>query len=177
VRSDVLATTPAKGMTLLYPEDPSAQGVLAGVLPSLHWAWLGEGGAGEPAALVLAPDGDGDGSVSHVDLVHAPVVEGDAIGFRTAPVGFPLPVGRTAGGKPLTIAIANAELSGSVGATGIVSPVVLEGQLSVADIVTAAIEIAGFDEAGTLALLGGVWGFDPADPPEWVPLEAELTIE
>jgi hypothetical protein len=177
VRSDVLATTPAKGMTLLYPEDPSAEGVLSGVLPSLRWAWLDEGGAGEPAALVVAPDGDGDGSVSHVDLVHAPVVEGDAIAFRTAPVGFPLPVGRTAGGKPLTIAIENAELSGSVGATGIVSPVVLEGQLSVDDIVTAAIELAGFDEAGTLALLGGVWGFDPADPPEWVPIEAELTIE
>lgn len=178
VRSDVLAATPAKGMTLLYPADPAAQGVLAGVLPSLRWAWLHGGQApDEPAALVLGPDDDGDGSVSHADLVYAPVVEGDPAAFRTAAVGFPLPVGRTAGGELLTIAVANAELSGSVGATGIVSPVVLEGQLSVADIVTAGIELAGFDEAGTLALLGGVWGFDPADPPEWVPIEAELTIE
>ena len=32
------------------------------------------------------------------------------------------------------------------------------------------------DEAGTLALLGGVWGFDPADPPQWVPIVAELTV-
>ena len=109
--------------------------------------------------------------------MHAAVAEGEATGFRSEPVGFPLPVGRTSGGKPLTIEIAQAKLSGSVGATGIVSPVVLEGQLSVDDIVTAAIELAGFDEAGTLALLGGVWGFDPADPPEWVPIEAELTIE
>jgi len=178
VRSDVLATTPAKGMTLLYPADPSAQGVLAGVLPSLRWAWLDEAETPEQiAALVFAPDGDGDGSVGYADLVHATVVEGDATAFRTEPVGFPLPVGRTSGGKPLTIAIAEAELSGSIGATGIVSPVVLEGQLSVDDIVTVAIELAGFDEAGTLALLGGLWGFDPAEPPEWVPIEAELTIE
>ena len=177
VRSDVRATTPAKGMALLYPDDPAAEGVLSGVLPSLRWAWLGEGAAGEPAALVLAPDGDGDGSVSHADLVHAAVIEGDAAGFRTEAVAFPLPVGRTSGGKALTIAITEAKLSGSVGATGIASPLVLEGQLSVDDIVGAAIELAGFDEAGTLALLGGVWGFDPADPPEWVPIEAELTIE
>jgi hypothetical protein len=178
VRSDVLATTPAKGLALRYPADPSAEGVLAGVLPSLRWAWLPEAAqAGEPAALVLAPDADADGSVSHADLVHAPVAEGDATAFRTEPIAFPLPVGRTSGGKPLTIAIAQAELSGSIGAMGLVSPVVLDGQLSVADIVTAAIELAGFDEAGTLALLGGIWGFDPADPPEWVPIEAELTVE
>lgn len=178
VRSDVLATTPAKGMALLHPADPAAEGVLSGVLPSLRWAWLPEGTvAGEPAALVLAPDGDGDGSVSHVDVVHAKVVEGGAAGFRTERVGFELPVGRTAGGKLLTITIAEAELSGSVDAAGLVHPVVLDGQLEVGDIVAAAIELAGFDEAGTLALLGGVWGFDPASPPEWVPLEAELTVE
>jgi hypothetical protein len=148
------------------------------VLPSLRWAWLPEGTvAGEPGALVLAPDGDGDGSVSHVDVVHAAVVEGGATGFRTERVGFELPVGRTAGGKLLTITIAEAELSGSVDAAGLVHPVVLDGQLEVGDIVAAAIELAGFDEAGTLALLGGVWGFDPASPPEWVPLEAELTVE
>lgn len=179
VRSDVRATTPAKGMALREPDDPAAEGVLSGVLPALRWAWLPEGARapGDPAALVLAPDGDGDGSVGYADLVHAPVVEGDAAAFRTAAVRFELPVGTTAGGKALTITIAQAELSGSVDAAGIVHPLVLDGQLEVADIVTAAIELAGFDEAGTLALLGGVWGFDPAQPPEWVAIEAELTVE
>jgi hypothetical protein len=109
--------------------------------------------------------------------VYAAVTSGDAAGFRTAQVGFELPVGMTAGGQALTITIEQAELSGSVDGTTLLHPVVLEGQLSVEDIVTAAIELGGFDEAGTLALLGGVWGFDPADPPEWVPIEAELTVE
>jgi hypothetical protein len=177
VRSDVLASTPPKGMTLRYPTDAAAQGVLAGVLPALRWAWLHEGATGEPAALVFAPDGDGDGSVSHADLVYAAVVEGDAMGFYTAAVAFELPVGRTPGGKPLTITVAGAELSGAVDLGGVVHPLVLEGYLEVADIVTAATELAGFDETGTLALLGGVWGFDPADPPQWVEIEAELTIE
>jgi hypothetical protein len=172
VRSDVRATTPAKGLALVHPNDPATAGVLAGVLPALRWAWLAE-----PAALAFAPDPDGDGSVSHEDIVYALVVSGDAAGFRTAKVGFELPVGRTSGGEALTITIADAELSGVVDGNALSNPVVLEGQLSVDDIVKSAIELAGFDEGGTLALLGGVWGFDPADPPEWVPITAELTVE
>ncbi|WP_266219482.1 hypothetical protein [Paraliomyxa miuraensis] len=172
VRSNIRASTPAKGMTLIQPTDPAAAGVLAGVLPSLRWAWVPQ-----PQALAFAPDRDGDGSVGFDDVVYAPVVEGDASAFRTALVSFDLPVGATSGGQELHITIAQAELSGSVGAEGIANPVVLDGQLSVDDIVTAAIELAGFDEAGTLALLGGVWGFDPANPPQWVPIEAELTVE
>lgn len=172
VRSDVLATTPAKGMTLLEPDDPAAEGVLSSVLPTLRWAWVPD-----PMALVLAPDEDGDGSVGFEDLVYAPVVSGDATAFRTAAIGFELPVALSSGGEPLFITIAEAELSGQVNAMGIVDPVVLDGQISVDDIVHAAIELAGFDEAGTLALLGGVWGFDPAHPPQWVPIEAELAIE
>jgi len=138
----------------------------------LRWAWVPE-----PEALAFGPDPDGDGSVRFAELTYAPVVSGDAAAFDTARVTFELPVGSTAGGQPLTITIGDAELSGSVDEAGVVHPLVLEGQISVDDIVTAAIELAGFDEAGTLALLGGVWGFDPQEPPEWVPLEAELTVE
>lgn len=172
VRSDVLATTPAKGMTLLVPTDPAAQGVLSGVLPALRWAWLPE-----PAALAFAPDPEADGSVRYADIVYAPVISGSAAAFRTARVGFALPVGTTSGGEALTITMTDVELSGSVDAAGIVHPLVLAGQMSVADIVVAAIALGGFDEAGTLALLGGVWGFDPSAPPESVPIEAELTVE
>ena len=49
-----------------------------------------------------------------------------------------------------------------------------------AHIGTFALPIArkvGLEAPFPVALLGGVWGFDPADPPEWVPIEAELTIE
>lgn len=170
-RSDVRATTPAGGMALLYPDDPSAEGVLAGVLPSLRWAWVPE-----PMALVLAPDGDGDGSVRFDELVYAQVVQGDEAGFDTAPVELELPVALSSGGTALTITVGQAVLSGRLDADGLVSPITLDGQLRVDDIVKAAIELAGFDEAGTLALLGGVWGFDPADPPQWVPIVAELTV-
>lgn len=173
VRSDVLATTAAGGMALLYPDDPATEGVLAGVLPSLRWAWVPQ-----PAALVLAPDGDADGSVSFDAVVHAAVVQGDgASGFSTAPVELALPVAVGADGMPLSITVAEAVLSGRVEAGAIVSPITLDGQLSVDDIVKAAVELAGFDEEGTLVLLAGVWGFDPADPPQWVPIVAELTVE
>ncbi|MCH9682828.1 MAG: hypothetical protein K0V04_15435 [Deltaproteobacteria bacterium] len=172
IRSDVLATTPAKGMVLLEPQDPATEGVLSGVLPSLRWGWLDD-----PAALAMAPDPDGDGSVAYDVLTYAPVVEGDANGFRTAPIAFDLPVALGSGSQTLYISIAEAELSGRIEDETVVSPVTLDGQISVEDIVDAAIELAGFDEAGTLALLGDVWGFDPANPPAWVPLVVELTIE
>ncbi|MCA9710616.1 MAG: hypothetical protein KDK70_32540, partial [Myxococcales bacterium] len=171
-RSEVLATTPAGGMTLLFPDDPSAAGVLAGVLPSLRWAWIAE-----PMALVFAPDEDADGSVAFDQLVHASVMSGGPADFVTVPVTFALPVALASGGQPLTITVADAVLRGHVDADGLADPVVLDGQLSVDDIVHAAVALAGFDEAGTLALLAGVWGFDPADPPAWVPIEAALTLE
>src|SRR5690606_8636241 len=116
-RSDVRASTPAKGMKLRYPADPAAEGVLAGVLPALRWAWVPE-----PEALAFGPDPDGDGSVRFAELTYAPVVSGDAAAFDTARVTFELPVGSTAGGQPLTITIGDAELSGSVDEAGVVHP-------------------------------------------------------
>ncbi len=171
-RSDVLATTPAGGMTLLEPDDPSASGVLGSVLPALRWAWLEQ-----PAALVFAPDDDGDGSVDHERLVYAQVTEGDAAGFITARVTFELPVALSSGGDPLSITVSEATFAGRVEGGALVDPVVLEAQLSIDDIVAAAIELAGFDEVGTLELLGGIWGFDPANPPETAPMLAELHPE
>lgn len=172
VRSDVLATTPAQGMAVLVPDDPATEGVLASVLPSMRWAWVPE-----PSALVFAPDADGDGSVSYDSLVHAATASGDASGFSTEPVEIALPVALSSGGETLYITIADAELSGRIEGGVLADPVTLDGQLSVEDVVAAAIELAGFDEAGTIALLAGVWGFDPADPPQWVPIVAELRVE
>lgn len=172
VRSDVRAGTPAQGMTLLEPEDPAAQGVLSSVLPAMRWAWLDE-----PAALAFAPDADADGSVAYTDVVYAPVVSGDATGFSTARVEFELPVALSAGGTPLFITVTDAELSGQIVGQAIDDPLILSGQLSVDDIVVAAIELAGFDEAGTIGLLADVWGFDPQDPPQWVPITAELAVQ
>ncbi len=130
----------------------------------------------EPLALAFAPDEDGDGSVHFGDVVVAPAAWGDPAAFGTVPVTFELPVAVTSGGQPLFITISDAEFQGSVDALGLVDPITLHGQLSVDDIVRAAVELAGFDEAGTLALLAGVWGFDPAQPPDWVPIEAALDV-
>ena len=172
VRSDVLATTPAKGLVLVSPADPAAAGVLSSVLPAMRWAWVPE-----PMALAFAPDDDGDGSVAFEQVVHAPVSEGGPAGFRTEAVRFELPVAISGGGDPLFITVDQAEFSGAVDAAGLVHPVSLSGQLEVDDIVATAMALAGFDEAGTLELLGGVWGFDPAEPPQWVPIEADLVLE
>jgi hypothetical protein len=172
VRSDVRATTPKGGMTLLSPQDASARKVLGTVLPAIRWAWVTE-----PDALVLAPDADADGSVPFDALVHAPIAHHDAKGFATVPITFDLPVALGSGGTRLSITLSSAVLRGRIEAGRLVDPLTIEGEISIDDIVLAAIELAGFDERGTHLLLARIWGFDARDPPKTAPITAELRLE
>jgi hypothetical protein len=172
VRSDVQATTPKGGLELRSPEDMGARRVLASMVPMIRWAWV-EG----PEALVFAPDPDADGSVAFDRLVKAPVARREAQEFSTEPVTFDLPVAVGSGGTRLSITLSRVVLHGRLEAGRRVGALSIEGELSVEDLVTAAIELAGFDEAGTLKILGGVWGFDPDVPPKWLPIEAALKTE
>jgi hypothetical protein len=159
-------------MILRSPQDHSARRVLGTVLPAIRWAWVDE-----PAALVFAPDPDADGSVAFDRLVHAPVARHDAKGFRTEPVTFDLPVAVGSGGTRLAITLSQVVLRGHLEAGRRVRGLAIEAQISVDDLVAAAIELAAFDEPGILVLLGRMWGFDPKAPPRWVPIEAELATE
>jgi hypothetical protein len=53
---------------------------------------------------------------------------------------------------------------------------VLDGDLSLADLVAALIELAGFDEQGSYETLAPILGFDPNDPPDTVAVSAEVTL-
>ena len=172
VRSAVRATTPKGGMTLRSPQDGTARKVLGTVLPSIRWAWVDE-----PAALVLAPDADADGSVPFDRLVRAPIARRTAKGFTTEPVTFDLPVALGSGGTRLSITLSEVVLRGRLEAGRLVAPLTIEGQISIDDIVHAAIELAGFDERGTHMLLSRIWGFDASAPPKTAPIEAELRLE
>lgn len=166
------AVTPAQGIMLLEPANPTAQGVLGSVFPSLQWGVLSD-----PSALVVAPDADGDGSVLYTDLVRAREVSrvGDVI--TTEPVMLGIPVATTSGGQPLKVGLSDTVITATVTPEGLADPVLMEGRISVADLVLALQELAGFDEKGALQTLSGILGFDPDDPPSTVPFAAEIVVE
>ncbi|MCX4244148.1 hypothetical protein [Paraliomyxa miuraensis] len=171
VRSAIQATTPKGGLTLRSPDDRSARKVLGTLVPSIRWAWVDE-----PAALVLAPDPDADGSVSFDRLVKAPIASRDAEAFVTEPVTLTLPVALGSGGTRISITLTEVVLRGRLQGDRLVDPLAIEGRISIPDLVHAAIVLAGFDEPGTHRLLAGIWGFDANDPPATAPIEAELHV-
>jgi hypothetical protein len=158
------------GLTLLEPASETAQNVLAAVFPVLQWAWLDS-----PAAVVLGYEIGGE--VDYEGVVRARVVEGDAAGFTTEVFDIDVPVATTSGGDPVLVSLTNVTLSGSLGAPGFVSPIGLQGRISIGDLVDALVALAGADEEGALTTLAGILMFDPADPPETVPVRAEFGVE
>ncbi|MBX7080442.1 MAG: hypothetical protein K1X88_14690 [Nannocystaceae bacterium] len=164
-RAGVLARTPAKGVTLLEPSSSTAQGVLQSVFPALAWARVD--GA---ATLAFAPDGDGDGSTLAAEVVGVGY-EVTATGFTTAAVDFVLPIQLASGNAMTQIDVRGAVISASM---ELGDPITMSGALELSDLVDALVQLAGFDPEGSLSTLGGIFGFDPDDPPETVPFVAEL---
>lgn len=171
VRSDARSATPPQGLTLVVPNDETAQAVLSGVFPAIEWAWLDD-----PGALAFGVDPDDDGSVDFQRVVHGELTSNSAGSFVTETVAFSIPVS-TSGGGIVEVELTEVVLSGEQVDGVLVDPVNLAGRISVRDLVAALVELAGFDEVGSLELLAGLLSFDPADPPETVPVEALLTIE
>ena len=170
-RASRRSRTPPAEVTLLEPQDPLAQSVLASVFPALQWGWLESS-----VSVVVAPDPEDDGSVRFDALAHAPVETGDAQAFETAPISLTVPVALSSGGSALSIGLSQTVISGAAGAEGLSDPVTMTGRISVDDLVLALRELAGFDEAGALQTLSGILGFDPTDPPATVPFTAEFSV-
>lgn len=164
-RADVLARTPAQGITLLEPANTTAQAVLQSVFPALAWARVGD-----QAILAFAADADGDGSTSAIDVVGARYSEDDA-GLTTEPVDFALPIQLASGNATTHVDVRDAVVTASL---ALEDPLRLSGALELADLVEALVQLAGFDRAGSLATLGSVFGFDPDHPPQTVAFVAEL---
>ena len=171
VRSDARSATPPEGLTLVEPDDATAQAVLSGVFPAIEWAWLEE-----PEAIAFAVDPDDDGSVDFQRVVRGLTTSSSDTTFETEPVAFSIPVS-TSGGGTVEVELTEVVLSGEHVEGVLVDPVGLVGRISVQDLVEALVELAGFDETGSLELLSGLLDFDPANPPDTVPVEALLTIE
>lgn len=169
-RSTVRARMVEDGLTLLEPANPVAESVLAMVFPILQWAWLDS-----PPAVVIGYEVRGE--VDYRGVVRAPLAEGGPSAFTTERFAIDVPLVTTSGGERVAVSLTNVALSGSVTTSGFVDPIGLEGRISISDLVDALVAVAGFDRQGALQTLSGVLMFDPADPPETLPVRAEFSIE
>lgn len=170
-RTAALSRTPAAGLTLIEPSDPLAQGVLGSVFPALEWGYVADGDT-----LVLAADPEDDGVVAHGDVAAATATLDGGGAFTTTQVALSIPIAMGSGGVPIHVALTDVVMSGTITDGALQSPVRLDGAISVGDLVVALQELAGFDEAGALMTLSGILGFDPANPPETVPVLADVEI-
>ncbi len=173
VRAAVLASSPAGSFTLKSPDTLLGQAVLASIAPAFRWGLVMSG----QAVLAFAPDFSGVGKVDFRDVIVTQLAA--AIGadgtFETKPVDFELPVPDPAtGGIVASVGIAKAVWSGTVIGGALATPLELNGELVLEDVVNALIEMAGYDEKGAYQTLSGIFAFDPAAPPETIPIVAEM---
>jgi len=86
---------------------------------------------------------------------------------------------RGVGGEPsgLTVGILAATFSGHLAGTTVEGPIVLAGGIVLDDIARLAEDLAGLDREAAVGFLAGLFGFDPATPPEDLPFRAELAVE
>ena len=177
-RTKSRAKTPAKGLTLITPKDPLAQTVLNPLFPVLQWGVL-SGTGSSSGALVFGADLLKSGDPGYQDLVYAAFDSSStATAFTTKPVTvkmpFPSPAG---GGQASRIGLADLTFKGSLTGGKLASPVRLEANMVLDDLVKILIDMAGFDKAGALKVLAGVLGFDVNKPPTSVKVVGDLKVE
>ena len=172
-RAKDLSRTPPKGFKVAKPKSSLAQNVLNSLLPGFLWAYA----PGSPATLAFAPDLDGDGKAGYSQVIGVAVTTSGS-GFESRPVDFTMPIPDPSTGlKALTVRLTSTVVSGRFSSGLLTGPVTMKGQMSLQDLVTGLIQLAGFDEKGAYQTLAGILGFDPNKPPKTVEFEAELKIE
>lgn len=155
------------------PDSSLARTVLASLVPLLRVAL--DNAPNGLLALLAEPGGADTADFSEVVVVEMQVEEG-AVTSGVFDFGLPIPDPST-GKTALTVGLTSTTLSGPQTAFETGGDLLLQGRLSVDDLVTALVVLAGFEPTGAVETLSGVLGFDPNDPPADVPFSATLTVE
>lgn len=173
-RTDVRARTVAAGLVLTQPSSDLARSVVSDLAPPFVWGFVSEADV-----LAFGAEAPG-GEVPFERVVLARVASGDVTGVVTEPTDFELPIQNGASGSTLPMRIVDAAFTVTLDSgppVTLVSPIHVDGQLVVADIVDALIALAGFDEQGAYDTLAGILEFDPSAPPDTVPFSADFPLE
>ncbi len=177
-RTSERATMRAGDFDLITPDSSIARTVLASLMPAIRFALQADPPPAESATLALLAEPAGPDTGAFDEVVAFPATVTTIVGAQTistGPVDFALPFADPSTGAVAarvhlygaTLSAASADLAG---------PLLLGGDLSVADLVDALVALAGFEASGATTTLAGVLGFDPASPPETVPFSAEIAL-
>lgn len=170
-RTTTRATTPLNGFTLTRPLDPVVQQVIRGVMPAVSYAL-----DADTLAIGTDPTGQSDFGFDQV-VTSALTRQADGI-FASAPAAYTLELSGVGGTRSgLIVHLLGATFNGTVAGSVVTSPIRLAGAIDVLDIADGVASLAGLDRPAALAVVAGLFGFDPSDPPPTVPFEAELAVE
>lgn len=169
-RTDVRLTVAQGGFHLDSPDSDLARSVLASLVPPLRLALDLDGAR---AALLAEPGGRDSARFDEVVALTLEVAD-DAI--AAGPFSFALPIpDPSSGATAAEIGLSGLALTITRDGDAL-GPATLGGELSVDDLVTALVELAGFEATGARQTLAGVLGFDPEEPPETVTFSATLAL-
>ncbi|MCA9669076.1 MAG: hypothetical protein KC503_25950 [Myxococcales bacterium] len=176
VRSTLRALSKDKGFSLTQPSSQVAQTVLEQLFPRFSWARVAGAGGADLGTLAFAAHSSGDPKYS--DVVVTKIAKLDAQSFESAPVSVTLPLPSPSGAIATSATIEKLVIKGPLAAGGAFgAEVTLSGEIVLADLVTALVQLAGFEESGALLTLGDVLGFDPKSPPRTVAVLGTLALE
>lgn len=163
---------PRDSVSLVVPDSDLAESAIVAFVPDLE---IGVNSTSGSFVASLARDRDSDGAADFGTVAHLPP------GTRTADdVSIPgleveLPV-ESAAGRIGTLRIRDAELSWTfLDADATLSSGSLAGEVLVSELVAVIVATGVLEEEGALNILSTIFGFDPAAPPESVPVELALS--
>ena len=169
-RSNTLRRVAKGGLTVVEPDDATVNAVIGGLAPAFELAFHDVGDGTGTIALVPEP-------VDFRGVVTGAVTISDGA-FVSAPITILVPIPNPGGGgSGVTIKLTDAVLGGETADGDILSQALsVDAQLPLQPVVDALIALAGFDEPGAYQLLAGFLGFDVTNPPDSVPVKAELPL-
>lgn len=170
-RTGVLASTPLRGFRLVEPPDPVAAGVLPPVIPAFYWALASNG-------LAVGTDAAAQRNIEFTRVARGELtVEPDG-SFRSAPMSLTIELtglDRTPSG--VFVRLVGTVFRSRVEGATLASPMAMDAQIFVADVVNALRTLGGFEEKVAVQFVAAVFGFDPDHPPQTVPFRGEMKLE
>lgn len=171
VRATTLGVTGLRKFTLVEPMDATAQGVIRTVIPAFYW------GATD-ATLSLATDPTGKANLAWTRVTTAAMSVALDGAFTTDAVDFEVELSG-GGGTPSgeLVGLVDAVFTGKVTETGFASPITMDARIVVRDVVNVLQKLGGFPAEQALQFVAGIFGFDPATPPETAPFRGTLIVQ
>lgn len=169
-RTDALAVTPTGRFLLVFPDNPLAQTILPGVIPGFYWALA----AGQ---LAIGTDPTNRAQLDFANVVVSAVSGSDGL-VSAEPVELEVELADLAGGPSgQFVRLRNARLTTTLAAGTFAAPIDVTADIVVEDVVAVLVKLAGFDRPAALGFVAGLFGFEPANPPETAEFRGSFPVE